>query len=57
MRAVISGIIATALYTLVIAILISMTMPTRARVEAYIDTAHAASTTSMVPVVDVQPAG
>jgi len=56
MRAVISGLIATALYTLVIATLISMTMHTRARVEAYIDTAHSAAT-SMVPVVDVQRAG
>jgi hypothetical protein len=56
MRAMIAGILATALYTLVIATLISMTMPTQARVEAYIDAAHPAST-SMAPVVDGLLAG
>jgi hypothetical protein len=40
MRAIVSGLFATALYTLVIATLISMAMPTQARVEAYIEAAH-----------------
>lgn len=43
MRAIVSGIFATALYTLVIATLIGMSMPTQARVEAYIDAARATS--------------
>ena len=43
MRAVISGIFATVLYTLVIATLIGMSLPTQARVEAYIDAARVTS--------------
>lgn len=56
MRAVISGIIATALYTLVIATLIGMAMPTQARVEAYIDAAHGV-TSSIAHPVDAPLAG
>lgn len=43
MRAIVSGVFATVLYTLVIATLIGMSMPTQARVEAYIDAAKATS--------------
>lgn len=40
MRTIVAGILATAVYALAIGILVSMSMPTQARVEAYIDAAR-----------------
>jgi len=56
MRVIVSGIFASALYTLVIATLLSMAMPTQARVEAYIDAAHEVSSTA-TPAIGAPLAG
>ena len=40
MRAILAGILVASIYTLAIGILLSMTMPTRGQIEAYIDEAR-----------------
>jgi hypothetical protein len=52
MRAILAGILVASLYTLAIGILLSMTMPTRAQIEAYIDDARPVAV-SVAPVTAV----
>jgi hypothetical protein len=53
MRAILAGIIVASIYTLAIGILLSMTMPTRAQIEAYIDDARPVAV-SVAPVAAVE---
>jgi hypothetical protein len=55
MRAIVAGILAASIYTLAIAILLSMAMPSRGQIEAYMDAARpVAVSMAPVPVVDAR---
>lgn len=57
MRAIVAGILAASIYTLAIAALLSMAMPTRGQIEAYIEAARpVAVSVAPVPAVDARVA-
>ena len=55
MRAILAGIIVASVYTLAIGILLSMTMPTRGQIEAYIDEARPPVAASVTPIATIDP--
>ena len=54
MRAILAGILVASIYTLAIGILLSMTMPTRGQIAAYIDEARPVAA-SMAPIAAIDP--
>ena len=52
MRAILTGILVASIYTLAIGVLLSMSMPTRSQIEAYIDDARPVAV-SVTPVTAV----
>ncbi len=58
MRTIVAGILAMAVYAFAIGILVSMAMPTHARVQAYIDASRpVAISAAPVQTIDVRLAG
>ena len=54
MLAILAGILVASIYTLAIGILLSMTMPTRGQIEAYIDEARPVAA-AVAPIATVDP--
>lgn len=57
MRTLIAGTLVASIYTLAIGILLSMSMPSRAQIEAYFGAAQpVAASVTLVPALDATPA-
>ena len=57
MRTIVAAILATAVYALAIGILVSMSMPTQARVQAYIDASRPVAISVAPAQIDALIAG